>query len=108
MQNWPSAIPARYLHIHTYMHIVYQAAGSAMQGRIHENGQFFLYLTAASLTPEVTLSGSDVTRILAHHVMGAHLVRETITQIATHLNENDPTKTNLPRLRGQHKALRGR
>jgi hypothetical protein len=75
-----------------------------MQGRIHENGQFFLYLTAASLTPELTLSGSEVTRILAHHVMGAHLVRDTITQIVN-LPETDSSK---PRLRGQHKALRGR
>jgi hypothetical protein len=103
MKNWPSESLACILHDHIPMHIVYQAAGSRMQGRIHENGQFFLYLSAASLTPELTLSGSEVTRILAHHVMRAHLVRDTITQI-----ETLPEKHHGPRLRGQHKALRGR
>lgn len=107
MQNWPSDFLARCLHIHTYMHIVYQAEDSRMQGRIRENSEFRIYLTAASLTPELTLSGSEVTRILAHHVMGAHLVKNTITQIVQVTDErrNQP---GLPRLRGQHKALRGR
>jgi hypothetical protein len=86
------------------MHIVYQAEDSRMQGRIRENAEFRIYLTAASLTPELTLSGSEVTRIIAHHVMGAHLVKDTITQIM----QVTPEKNRHPRLRGQHKALRGR
>ena len=75
-----------------------------MQGRIDENAEFRLYLTAGSGEPEVTLSGAEVTRILAHHVMGAHLTLDIAQQIHAL-----PTRDLYPRRRllGQHKPLRG-
>lgn len=87
------------------MHIVYQAEDSRMQGRIRDGGRFYLYLTPSSETPEVTLSGAEVTRILAHHVMGAHLTLDIARQIT-----DLPTRDLYPkrRLLGQHKSLRGR
>jgi hypothetical protein len=87
------------------MHITYQAANSRMQGRIHDDSTFLLYLTPSSLTPDVTLSGAEVTRILAHHVMGAHLALDIAKQITSLPACDSPTR---PRLLGQHKALRGR
>jgi hypothetical protein len=87
------------------MHITYQAEDSRMQGRIRDGGRFYLYLTPSSIEPEVTLSGDQVTRILAQYVMQAHTVLDIATQV-----QQLPTRDLYPkrRLIGQHKALRGR
>jgi hypothetical protein len=93
------------MHTYMLMHITYQAADSRMQGRIHENATFLLYLTPGSTAPEVTLTGAEVTQIIAHHVMLSHQVLNIAAQV-----QQLPTRDLYPkrRLIGQHKALKGR
>jgi len=76
-----------------------------MQGRIRDGGRFYLYLTPASVEPEVTLTGAEVTQIIAHHVMLSHQILNIASQV-----QQLPSRDLYPRRRllGQHKALKGR
>lgn len=76
-----------------------------MQGRIRDGGRFYLYLTPSSETPEVTLTGTEVTQIIAHHVMLSHQILNIAERV-----QQLPTRDLYPqrRLLGQHKPLRGR
>mgnify|MGYP001611608719 CR=1 FL=1 len=85
------------------MHIAYHDPESRMQRPIRPNGQFLVYLSSASLTPDLTLSGEELTRLVAAHCATACLLVQTATKMGTTLSTALPITRGLL---GQHKSLR--
>ena len=88
------------------MRIQYQRAGSRQQGFVEGNDTFRVYLTHASLTAEVTLSGDDVSKLVGLHLMQAGIVLDLAEKIAALPARTTPGMYPPRRLLAQHKALR--